>query len=111
MLTHDERSHARPISLGHVGHLYVPANTAVFRVERDQMSIGRQKEQISLVHRDTAMPDVFARTPRMDVMPYLMAGPGIDGPDIFRDGKVENAIHQQRRRLDQRCLVGLEGPS
>ena len=57
------------------------------------------------------MSDVLTRTPRVDVMPYLMAGPGIDRPDIFWNGEVENAIHQQRRRLDQRCLVGLKRPS
>src|SRR5579864_4060599 len=97
MLAHDERSHARPVSLRDVGHLYVPANAPIFRVERNQMSIRGQEVEIALIHRDTAMPDVFARTARMDVMPYLMAGPGIDGPYIFRDGEVENAVHQQRR--------------
>src|ERR1700757_2789818 len=75
------------------------------------MSIRGQEVEISLVHRDTAMPDVLTRTPRMDVMPYLMAGPRINRPDIFWNSEVQNAIHQQRRRLDQRRLVGLKGPS
>ena len=75
------------------------------------MSIRGQEVEIALLHRDTAMPDVLTRTPRVHVMPYLMAGPGIDRPDIFWNREVENAIHQQRRRLDQRSLVGLKRPS
>ena len=74
------------------------------------MRIGSHKEKISLVHCHAAMTDVLSFFSGLVVMPDLVAGAGIDRPNIIRNGEVQNAIDQQRRRFDRRDLVGLEGP-
>src|SRR5580700_10482539 len=65
---------------------------------------------MSLEHCHAAMTYVISRAAWVSVMPYLMAGSRVDGPNIFRNSKVQNAVHQQRGRLDGCDLVCLEGP-
>src|SRR5579864_6108657 len=74
------------------------------------MCVGRAEVKISLVHRDAAIPNVLALRGRMVVVPDLVAGACIHGPDVVRNGEVQNAIDQQRRGLDGRELLGLKGP-
>src|SRR4051812_46082086 len=56
------------------------------------------------------MADVQALVWRISVMPDLVTRAGIDSPDIVRHSEIQNAIHEQRRRLDGGRLVGLEDP-
>jgi hypothetical protein len=43
-------------------------------------------------------------------MPDHVTAAGIDGPDLIWDGEIENAVDEQRRRLDLSSLIGLEDP-
>ncbi len=44
------------------------------------------------------------------VVPDHVTGARVDRPDVVGHGEVEHAVHQQRRRLDLRRLVGLKCP-
>src|SRR3954468_11426105 len=104
MVMHNKRGHARPVAFCDVRHRYIPAHTSIFGVQRDQVSIGRQKVKIVFVHRDATMPNVFARTARMNVMPDYMSGTCIDGPNIFRNCEINNSIDDEWRRLIRMVL-------
>ena len=83
---------------------------AVLGVEGDQVRVGRHEVEPVLVHGDAALADVEALVGGVVVVPDLMAGARIDGPDVVGHGEVEDAVDQQRRGLDRRRLVGLKGP-
>jgi hypothetical protein len=44
------------------------------------------------------------------IVPNLVSGAGVDGPDVIGHGEEKDAVDQQGRGLDGRVLVGLEGP-
>ncbi len=64
----------------------------------------------AFVHGDAAVADMEALVFRIDVMPELMSGAGIDGPDVVGDGEIQDAIDQQGRGFDGAALIGLENP-
>ena len=74
------------------------------------MGIGSGEVQPLFVHRDAAMADMEAFVGRIGVMPDLMAGAGIHGPDVVGHGEVQNAVDQKRRGLQGSFLAGLENP-
>ena len=107
MVADHQRRHRRPVSFLVVRNLHDPAHHSILRIERNQVRIGRQKKQISVVHPYAAMPNVQPLIWRIGVMPDLVAGARVHRPNMIRHGEVQDAIHYQRRRLDGRRLVRL----
>jgi hypothetical protein len=110
VVAHHQGRHGGPVSLVVVGDLDVPADFAVFGIQRNEVGIGSGEKQPALVHGNAAMPDVQAWVGRIGVMPDLMSGARIDCPDVVRHGEVQDAVDQKRRRLQFRFLPGLERP-
>ena len=57
------------------------------------------------------MADVERIVGRILVVPELLGRAGVDSPDVVRRGHVEDAVRQNRRRLDLWLLAGLEAPN
>ena len=58
------------------------------------MSVGRGEEDAVFENRDTTVTDVVAFVGRISVVPELVAGASVNGPDVVRDGEVEDAVDQ-----------------
>ena len=110
MISDDERSHGAPVALVDVGDDLVPADLAIFRIERNQVGIGGGEVEPAFVHGDAAVADMVALGCDAVVMPDQVAGAGIDGPDVVGHGKIHDSIDQERRGFDLRGLIGLERP-
>ena len=98
MIFDDERRHGAPVALVDVGDDLVPADLAVFGIERNQMGIGGGEVEPAFVHGDAAMADVVALGCDAVVMPDQMAGAGVDGPDVVGHGEVDDSIDQRAAR-------------
>ena len=96
---HDRRRGREVLAL-HAGDFLVPALLARRRVERDEVVVGREEIQPVAVHADAAVADVDAAPGPPEVVPQLAAGARVDRPDVVGRGEVQDAVHQQRRRLD-----------
>ena len=68
------------------------------------------EEDPVLIERDAALAYMVALVGRILVVPEHVAGTRIDRPEVVGNGEVEDAIHQDGRRLDARILVRLESP-
>ena len=110
VIANHQGRHGGPVSLFDIGNLNIPAHFAVFRVQRNQVRIGRDEEQPVLVHGNAAMPDVEPFVGRIGVVPDLMSRARIHRPDVVRHREVQHAVDQQRRRLQGRLLAGLKRP-
>ncbi len=73
------------------------------------MAVGGGEVEPALVHGHAAVADVFALGGAV-IVPDLVAGAGVDGPNVVGHREVEDAIDQQRRRFDSRVLMRLEHP-
>ena len=69
-------------------------------VEGDEVVVGGDEVQVVAVHPDAAVADVDAALGAPEVVPDLAAGARVDRPHVIGRGEVEDAVHEQRRRLD-----------
>ena len=110
MVADYERGHGGPIALIDIGNLDVPADRAVFGIQRDHVRIGTHEIKPVAVDGDTALPDVVPFVGRVLIVPDQMPGAGIDGPQVIGDGEVKDSVNQQGCGFDARRLIGLKGP-
>ena len=96
-----QRRHGREVAELGIGQFDVPAQLAVFGVERDQMAIGRFEVQPILVHADAALADVVALR-FAEVVPDDAAGARIQRPDVIGRREIQDAVDFERRRFDGR---------
>src|SRR5947209_19784559 len=100
MISNDQRRWCREVLLLHIGDHLVPAFLARRRIKRDEIIVGRFKEQPVAVHSHAAIADVNATLRLPKVMPELSAGTRIHRKGIIRRREVEDAIHHEWNRLD-----------
>jgi|SRR5579864_2504753 hypothetical protein len=76
------------------------------------MGIRCFEKQGTPTHSQAALPNVETFILAVLIVPVLLAGAGIYGPNIIRLGKVQSAAHQQRSRFQARASVnvGLKSP-
>jgi len=76
------------------------------------MGIRRFEKQPVSMHSQAALPNVQALILVVMIVPVLLAGAGIYGPNIIRLSKIQDASDQQRRRLQAGASVyiGLKRP-
>ena len=74
----------------------------VLRLERDQVVVGRDEEQVVAPHADAAVADVRAALRLPEVVPDLAAVVGVERPDVVGRRDVEHAVDLQNRPLDLR---------
>ncbi len=110
MIAHDERRFRGPVAFLDVRDLSHPEDLAGLGIQRDQVGVGAHEKDAVLVNGNAALADVVAFVGRVLVVPELMAGARVDRPDIVRHGEVQDAVDQDRRRLDAGVLSGLKGP-
>ena len=91
--------HRREILLFEVGNLDVPALFTGLQVERDQVVVGRFKEEVVAPDSDTAIGDVRSASCFPIVVPELPAIARVESPDMVRRGGIEDAIHHQNGAL------------
>ena len=108
VIPHDERSIRRPVAFVGIGNHDVPFDLPVFGVQRDQVTVRGGQIYGVLVNGRAAVADVKRVVGRILVMPELLGGAGVKGPDVVRRGDVDHAVRDNRRSLDLLILVGLE---
>ena len=89
MISDDERSVSRPKAFCRIRNDGVPLDFAVPGVQSQQVAIGRGEIDGFLVDRRAAMPDVEGVVLGVLVMPDLLAGALVDGPEIVGRGDVD----------------------
>ena len=110
VIADDQRRVRRPEAAFGVGDFDVPLHRPGLRVERDQVGVGRGQEHRAFVDRRAAMADVESLIGRIGVAPQLSRRSRIEGPDVVWRRDVDDAVGQDRRRLDLLRLTGLKRP-
>src|SRR6202040_2611271 len=78
----------------------VPALLARTGVERHEVVVRRDEEEVVAPHRDAAVADVRAALRLPEVVPDLLAVVRVERPDVVGGGDVEDAVHREHRALD-----------
>ena len=110
VISDDERSVGGPETPAGIGDHDVPLDGAILGVEGDQMAVGGGQVDGVLVNVGAAMADVERAVAGMGVVPNLLRGAGVNGPEVVGRGEVEDAVRQNGRGLDGLILAGLEAP-
>jgi hypothetical protein len=110
VVANDERRVRRPVTALRVGDDDIPLHLAGVGIERDQMRIRRRQVDRILVDRGAAMADVEPLIRRVGVAPQLPRRSGVDRPDVVGSRDVDDAVDEDRRRLELLGLAGLERP-
>jgi hypothetical protein len=115
LVVDDERRAGSGEAVLHRGHLDVVDHLPRLRLERHKVRVEGHHEQAIPMNRKTAIDHAAAHLEALRerplVMPDLFAGTAVDRPRMIEGaGDVEDAVHNDRRRLELVDDAGLEGP-
>ena len=115
LVLHDERRQADGVSVGMLGDLHVPEETAAARIDGDEACVERAHEQRVAEDRQPAIVGAAAhlevRRDGMLVDPEDPAGLRIHREDVVGPlGQVHDAVHDERRRLPRSEDLVLQHP-
>src|SRR5436309_827099 len=106
MVTDDDGRHRGEVLLVEAENFFVPALLAAESVERYQVIVGRDEEEIVAPYSHTAVADVRSASRLPKVVPQLMPVVSIEGPCIVGCGDVEHAVDLEHRTFDLCCAGG-----
>src|SRR5205807_1671811 len=95
MVFHDHRRDGGEVLQLLVGDLFAPALLAVFGIQGDEPSIGREEVKPVTIHGDAALAYQMAALVFEIELPELFAGTRADGEYVIRNREVQNVVDQQ----------------
>ena len=102
MVVDDDRRRRQEVLLVEVRDLFVPAFLARARVERDEVVVGRDEEQIVAPHRGAAIADVRAAARPPEESPQQVPVVGVERPHVVGRSHVQHAVDREDRAFHRR---------
>src|SRR6516164_3571132 len=102
MIAHSDRRRGEKVLLSEAGNLLVPPFRASARVDRYEVVVRRDEEQIVAPHRRAAVADVRTAFRLPEIAPQCMAIVGVERPNVVRRGHVEDAVYREHGALHGR---------
>src|SRR5882724_12260334 len=99
VIFYDERRHGGEVAELIVGEDDVPTDGAVFRVQANQMCVGRFDVDPVFVHGDATMADVIAFGFTL-IVPDLATEFRVDGPNMVGRSEIHDAVDDERRGFE-----------
>src|SRR5688572_3701514 len=102
MVVDDDRCRGQEVLLIEVGDFLVPTLLARTRIERDQVIVWRDEEEVVAPHGGAAIADVRATSRPPEEAPQQVTVLCIERPDVVWRSDIQDAVDGERGALDRR---------